>query len=123
MKTNLFLSLIVVCSLLVVQSCVSISPATGNYPITGDVLEAWVDGIPYEVLDEKQYFRSVKNKENNVGILGIWIDVDKKGDWSVLYNVITETSSNSLSDRTPPTPTSKFAQLEKISYVERPYRR
>ena len=96
--------------------CVSVNPATGNYPVTGDVLEAWISGIPYEFVDQRQYFRSLS--DSPVKPDGLWIDVNKKGEWFVLYNV-----SDSSEPGAPPTPTAKFAPFSTIKYVERPFRK
>jgi hypothetical protein len=116
---NLILTLMAVL-ILSMPACVSVNPATGNYPVTGDVLEAWISGIPYEFVDERQYFRSANEK--NVNVPGVWIDKDKKGNWFVLYN-IEGSSETSFSPASPPTPTAKFAPWSEIRYVERPFRR
>lgn len=110
---NLILTLL---ASLMLYSCVSVNPATGNYPVTGDVLEAWISGIPYEFVDERQYFRSAT--ENKVQITGVWIDKDKRGNWYVLYNIDQTVEQNA-----PPTPTAKFAPYGSIRYVERPFRK
>lgn len=114
---KLFLILI---AAFMVASCVSVNPATGNYPVTGDVLECFIDGIPYEFVDERQYYRSVEKDQLKVD--GLWIDVDKKGRWYVLYNVAASGDA-SLSQGSPPTPTARFAPIDRIKYVERPFRR
>ena len=100
----------------IMLSCVSVNPATKNYPVTGDILEAWIGEIPYEFIDERQYFRSAG--ENGVVIKGLWIDKDKKGEWHVIYNLEESYDPNS-----PPTSTAKFAPLGTIKYVERPFRK
>ena len=111
-------NLVIAVLMLFVTSCLSLNPATSNYPVTGDVLKAWVDGIPYVIIDESQHYRSIE-KEGK-GIPGLWFDVDKKGNWFVLQNV--QTTGGAGLD-TPPTPTAKFAALSSISYVERPFRK
>lgn len=111
---------ILILAFLLIGSCVSVNPATSNYPVTGDVLEAWIDGMPYEFIDDRQYFRSLE--KDSSGITGLWIDVDKKGDWFVMYNV-SAVSDAALGPDGPPTPTAKFAPLDKTKYVERPFRK
>lgn len=114
-------TLLFVFAIALFYSCVSVNPATGNYPITGDVLQAFVNGVPYEFIDERQYYRSLLKDSH--GVEGLWFDVDKKGNWKVLYNVEVPTDGTTFSDQSPPTPTAKFARLPSISYVERPFRR
>jgi hypothetical protein len=121
MKKLFKLLLIALFAIPLVSSCVSVTPATKSFSVTSDILEVWIDGVPYLVEDPHQHYRNLLLKDSDSDSY-FFIKKKVKGElYEVVANQSTSTGNEAIEEGQLAT---KFIKVftSQADYFVRPWR-